>query len=170
MSERMRSSLALVVALAAAFTAAKPSLAQTPGRVQVRLTGAAFTEPIVADYLGGLATLTEVVEVNVGDTRIPGTTPAQHRVSDIRLRRTQVDNALALWRKQASDGLDYRREVVLEFVAPGGNVLARFRLAAAWLSSYSIAGSLAPQIPGATPRTVGVEAVTLVMESLTREQ
>lgn len=170
MSERMRYPLALVVALSAGMTAAKPCLAEPAGRVQVRLSGSGFTEPIVADYLGGLASSTEVVQVQIGEIRDPFSVQGRRSYSDIRLRRTQVDNALSLWRKQASDGADFRREVLLEFLASDGTALARFRLSAAWLSSYSISSSLATRLPGTAPRTVGVELVTLVMEGFTREQ
>jgi phage tail-like protein len=170
MSERMRSTLALAVTLAASLTMARPSEAGPPTGGQVRLSGPGFAEPIVADYLGGLASSTEVVQDQIGDTRDPTGLPGKRSYSDIRLRRIQADNALSLWRKQANEGADFRREVMLEFLASDGTVRARFHLSAAWPSSYSISGALLTRLPGTTPpRTVGVELVTIVMEGFLRE-
>lgn len=166
MSERMRPALAL--AFAVALSVPKPSLAETQARVQVRLTGADFANPVLADYVGGLASFTDVQD-DVGQTRIP--VPGRLHLTNVTLRRTQVDDALVQWRKKVTDGgVDYRRDVVLEFLTLAGTTLARFHLGATWPSSYSIAGSLAPSIPGATPKTVSVEVVTLVFDDYSREQ
>jgi hypothetical protein len=163
MSER--SIPALVLTLAAGLGLAQPSHAQTPDRVHVRLSGTGFATPVLADYQGGLASTTEL-EQDIGATRTPG--PGRLRLSNITLRRTQVDNGLTEWRKKVNDGLDFRRDVLLEFVTPGGTTVASFHLFNAWPSSYSIAGSLAPRVPGAAPKTV--EAVTLVFDDYSREQ
>lgn len=164
MSER--STVVLVLTLAAGLGLAKPSLAQTPDRIHVRLSGTGFTTPVLADYQGGLASTTELEQgVGIGRTPVPG----RLRLSDITVRRTQVDNEVAQWRQKVNDGVDFRRDVRLEFVSPGGNTVASFRLANAWPSSYSIAGSLAPRIPGATPKTVSVEVITIVFDEYSRD-
>lgn len=165
MSER--STAVLVLTLAAGLGLAKPSPAQTPDRIHVRLSGTGFASPVLADYQGGLASTTEFEQV-LGPTR--QTVPGRVLLSNVTVRRTQVDNELAQWRKKVNDGLDFRRDVLLEFVTPGGNTVASFHLLNAWPSSYSIAGSLAPRTPGTTPRTVSVEVVTIVFEEYSRDQ
>lgn len=165
MSER--ATVALVLTLAAGLGLAKPSPAQTPDRIHVRLSGTGFTTPVLADYQGGLASTTELEQI-VGPDRT--TVPSRLRLSTVTVRRTQVDNELAQWRKKVNDGLDFRRDVLLEFVTPGGTPVASFRLLSAWPSSYSIAGSLAPKIPGATPKTASVEVITIVFDEYSREQ
>jgi phage tail-like protein len=161
----------VAVACAVGMAAPTPSRAQGTleerARLEVRVTG--LSRPVVAEYLGGLASFHAVELFRQGSSGELVKLPGRLHFPAITIRREQVDDTFIRWRGEVSTIPDFRRDIGLEFLDRAAAVIARFRLVGAWPSRYSIAGS-AVEKPATGNKAVGVEVVSIVFERSTREQ
>ena len=164
MSERMRTrpgpGLCRCPVRAQAFPGGDPG--PGPGSAH----GSRLANPVVADYVGGLAAFDRGIKTTIGETRIP-VRPAGSLSHERHLAPHSGRQCARPMAEEVSDGgVDYRREVVLEFLAPR---------APPWPASVSARRGSRPTrsrdhsrrgCPARRRRPWSVEVVTLVFERL----